>query len=393
MMKLRLTRDMAGAEQNDVVYESFAEFARDVVTTANDPTDTTRSRLRLNAHEVRAYAAIGTTRDEFLKMEQRTASGLGEAVPADGGFLLAPQWARELVLRSYQESAVLRRCTEWQVSDTNRAGLKFPAVDETSRADGSRWGGARSYWANEADAVTASKPKFTNVELNPKKVLILSYLTNELLGDMGALGNALMLILSKETAFRVTDAVVVGDGAGKPQGVKNSPAKIAVTRSGGNAIVTADVLSMLKRFWVGSRTDTYGKLIDGSVIGNGPKPCWLVHSDAVDQLATLAISVGGGGSAAFLYDPCDGDMMGYPVIPIEQCQALGTEGDIILADFNEYQLAWRSRGQLDVSMHLNFTTDESVMRLVTRVDGQGSWNTAVTPLNGSNTQSPFVTLN
>ena len=44
------------------------------------------------------------------------------------------------------------------------------------------------------------------------------------------------------------------------------------------------------------------------------------------------------------------------------------------------------------SIHVKFTTDETAFRFVMRVDGQPTWNAALTPSNGSNTQSPFITL-
>lgn len=383
------------------VYSSMTDFLEDVVAVEDS------GRPKRQDKAIRSLELHETTVRNFilqrLPPEQRTASGMGEAVPSDGGFLLLPQWSRQIIERSYQESAVLRRVTEWQVTDTNTNALKFPAIDETSRVDGQRFGGVRGYWANEADPATASKARFTNVELNPKKCFAVSYLTSELLSDMGTLSSYLfgrpsdpknpgMAVLAKELSFRVTDAVINGDGAGKPQGVTGTPSTIVyATRTGGNAIGAQDVLNMLSRFWVGSRTDSVGHIVDGQ-FGPGPKPCWFCHSDAITMLATCVIAVGSGGSLAFLYNPETGIMMGIPVVPIEQCLAVGTAGDIMLTDFNEYHLAWRKRGVLDISMHVKFTTDEQAIRLVYRVDGNSGWNSAVTPQNGTATQSPFVTL-
>ena len=38
------------------------------------------------------------------------------------------------------------------------------------------------------------------------------------------------------------------------------------------------------------------------------------------------------------------------------------------------------------------TTDETAFRFILRVDGQPLWNSAVTPANGTNTISPFISL-
>jgi HK97 family phage major capsid protein len=77
----------------------------------------------------------------LLPMRFWRRTGMSEQIPADGGFLLQPEWANQIVDRAYQQSAVLMRCTEWRLS---KNGLKFPAIDEVSRVDGSRWGGNES---------------------------------------------------------------------------------------------------------------------------------------------------------------------------------------------------------------------------------------------------------
>jgi HK97 family phage major capsid protein len=85
-------------------------------------------------------------------------------------------------------------------------------------------------------------------------------------------------------------------------------------------------------------------------------------------------------------------LFGRPVIPVEYCATLGTVGDIILADFNEYLLARKGGLQTASSIHFRFDYDETVFRFVLRLDGQPAWNAPLTPFKGSNTLSPFVAL-
>ena len=81
-------------------------------------------------------------------------------------------------------------------------------------------------------------------------------------------------------------------------------------------------------------------------------------------------------------------------IPCEYCQTLGTEGDVILWAPSEYLLATKGNGQIktDLSIHIRYVHDESVLRLVFRVDGQISWANSVTPFKGSDSLSPVVTV-
>ena len=115
------------------------------------------------------------------------------------------------------------------------------------------------------------------------------------------------------------------------------------------------------------------------------------------QLFALNAPVGTGGQ--LVYMPPGGlsaspysTLMGRPVLPVEYCCTLGTTGDIALCDFSQYLLATKGGMQSAVSIHVRFIYDETVIRFVWRVDGQPSWAAALTPFQGTNTQSPFVVL-
>src|SRR5207248_226353 len=97
--------------------------------------------------------------------------------------------------------------------------------DEQSRANGSRFGGVQAFWANEADTVTATKPKFRQMELVLNKLLAICYVTDELVQDATALEAVINDIFPQEFSFRMEDAIVNGVGNGQPLGILNSPAK------------------------------------------------------------------------------------------------------------------------------------------------------------------------
>ena len=61
--------------------------------------------------------------------------------------------------------------------------LTIPANAETSRVDGSRWGGVLGYWEGEAQQLTGTRPKFRNLNCRLKKLTVLTFVTNELLTD------------------------------------------------------------------------------------------------------------------------------------------------------------------------------------------------------------------
>jgi HK97 family phage major capsid protein len=81
-----------------------------------------------------------------------------------------------------------------------------------------------------------------------------------------------------------------------------------------------------------------------------------------------------------------------PVIMSEHCATLGSEGDIQLLDLSAYLAITKGGIRGDSSMSVRFLYDERTFRWLFRVDGEPTWSSALTPLNGSNTLSPFVNL-
>ena len=77
----------------------------------------------------------------------------------------------------------------------------------------------------------------------------------------------------------------------------------------------------------------------------------------------------------------------------EACQALGTVGDIILADLSNYLAVVKSGGlKTDTSIHLFFDQNATAFRFVFRMNGQPWLSAPIARKNGSNTLSHFVSL-
>jgi hypothetical protein len=68
----------------------------------------------------------------------RAPTGAGESDPTTGGFLVDTQWSQELAALAYAESEVAALCDRRETAFP-LADVRLPGIDETSRADGSRW--------------------------------------------------------------------------------------------------------------------------------------------------------------------------------------------------------------------------------------------------------------
>jgi len=334
---------------------------------------------------VRAAALQPHMRDPRLQTRGvGGALGASEADPADGGFLLQPDFVRPLVERLYLSGSILSRCMEFPVSNKSNA-IAFPQFDESSRVDGSRMGGFRAYWANEADTATATKPKFSRAEITASKIIGLAYCTEELFSDAAALEIFVSMGLAKELAFRLEDALINGDGVGKPLGILKSGALVTMAKQAAQAagtIVAANVTDAWRAMWAPSRRTAV----------------WLASPDAEAQLITLTAAVGTAGAPLPLYqatqDPENQPynvLLGRVVIPMEQTQVPGTPGDLIFVDWARYALAMRE-ARADVSMHIQFVTDQMAFRVVMRVGGQPIDARPITPFNGTQQVSPFVCI-
>lgn len=313
------------------------------------------------------------------------ATGLNETVQSDGGFLVQQDFVNDLLQDTFQTGILANRCRRQPISG-NANSMKINGVDETSRVS-TRYGGILSYWADEAEEKTKSKPKFRKIELNLKKLIGLCYATDELLQDAPALEGFIREAFPGEFGFQIDDAIFNGDGSGKPLGIMNAGSLVSVSKENGQGaatIMAENIIKMYSRRFAG-QTQNYA---------------WFYNQNIEPQLYTMSLAVGLGGIPIYmppggLSDAPYARLMGLPAIAIEQAATLGTVGDIVLANFrNGYVLAEKGGIQSDVSIHVRFVYDESVFRFVLRIDGQPVRATALTPYKGgaTATQSHFIAL-
>ena len=353
------------------------------ITVISDPADRPFKSIAAQLFAVKHYTLTKQDSEyprlkglKHLEMENLKATGASEAIPGDGGFLLEPTLTKEILAPMHEVSQFTAGVTPMTVSTNSNSGT-IPGVDETSRVDGSRWGGIRAYWLAEGGTKVASRPTFREITWKLKKIAVLSVATDELLQDATQYSQILRQGAGEELAFKVNDAVFEGNGVSQPLGVMNSPALITVARTTGSKILGDDISALWNRMDPRSRA----------------RATWYIGNDSQPQLDNLFAV----GSTAVLYPYASiqngiQTLYGRPVVVTEYNQTLNTTGDILLADMSQYYLWSKGDTQEETSMHVYFTTDETAFRFVYRVDGLPVANSAITPFHGSTTTSPFVVL-
>lgn len=322
---------------------------------------------------VKTAASRGGTIDGRLMGAAASTYG-NEAVGADGGFAVPPDYRATIMEKAFGEDSLMSR-TDRQVTASN--SMTFP-TDMTTP-----WGssGIQAYWEGEAAAITQSKPALKEVSVRLHKLAALVPVTEELLEDAPAMGGYVARKAAEKIDFKLSNAIAYGSGVGQPLGFMSSPVLVTVAGEGGQTADTINATNIVKM---------WGRMPQGS----RSTAVWLIHPDAEQQLPLLTIGdspvyVPPGGFSSAPY----GSLLGRPVIPHQVCKTVGDLGDIMLVDLSSYLTVTKAGGmRAQTSMHLWFDQDLTAFKFTMRVAGQPWWSEATSALNGSFSQSPFITL-
>jgi len=317
----------------------------------------------------------------LAEKETRAAAtgGMTIAVPADGGMFLQGETIADLMTNGFNNSEILPRTAKRTLTATQF--IEVIGIDEKSRKDGSRGGGIRVYTDKELGSVDPSKTQLRKFRVEPKKLTGLFYASEEWERNVTFMGQEVRTLFGEEFAFKCQYHLIDGTGVGEGLGIKKSNCLVTVPKETGQAAGT--ILSRnLSNMWA-------------RYSGMTRNAAWFINRDCGPQLDELSIP---SGTAAleprFVTYDAQGILRikGAPVIEIEQCETLGTVGDIILADWSQCVTADQGDINEAMSIHVNFIYGQNTYRFTYYFDCQPRWSSAVIPFKGGNTISPFVVL-
>ena len=339
-----------------------------------------------NLGEFAMCVRASAMRDDGASQKLFNALGMNEGVGEDGGFLVPPEWREGIMKLVEGEDSLLSYCDN---STTSRNSVS-QAMDKTTP-----WGtsGINVYWEGEGQAASASKQPTELNTLRLNKLFARVDVSDELLEDAPQLDNYLRVKAPEVMTSVINLAIVQGNGVGKPLGVMNSGALVTVskrTSQPADTIMHRNLVDMMGRMYAKS----------------WPRAMWLMHQDVWAQLPLLSFrDVGAYPSTATTapvpaYMPPSGisgqpygTLLGRPIMVLEAMETIGDLGDILLADMSQYRAVTKAGGmRTDTSIHLKFDTDETVFRFIFRLAGAPWWSSTISPRDGSNTRSPFITL-
>lgn len=276
-----------------------------------------------------------------------------EGTPAQGGYLVRPQVERQIVETRELDNVLRRLCSRLNVN-TNSIQLDQITLSTTAG------------WVAEL----AQKPETTGLTLATVTASVftaagLATVSNQLLQDSDpAVDRLVTADLAKRLVALEEAAFINGSGTNQPLGILNTPG-IGATALTSTAIV--DLLDAILDAIADVETD------------HGAPTAILMHPRTWTRILKSKDAQGAYLIApeAGVQDPRTGfrgpvkTLWGYPVITTNRMPTnLGTgtnESRVIVGDFREALILDRQGITVDESIHVHFTTNQTVFRAEQRV--------------------------
>lgn len=309
-------------------------------------------------------------------IDKRFQNAMFEKSGEDGGFLVPEEMLSTVSKKLQADESLLSKTKQFVVSGNN---LTLP-VDEKAPWNG----GIVAYWMAEGSQFTESKTPFTQASFKLNKLGALVKVSEELLEDATALESYITAMAPEAIMHKVNEAIISGNGVGKPVGILNSGFKVQVAAEGAQVagtVVAKNVLKMFSRMIPAARANAV----------------WYINPMVEEQLRVMKDDLGN-----FIYlapgsqmnaSPY-GQLLGRPVLPLlGGMPQLGDVGDIIFADLSYMYSIMKSGGMKQaVSSHLLFDYDQQAYKFILRVDASCPFKSPVSPQYGNYEMSGFVTL-
>lgn len=236
-------------------------------------------------------------------------------------------------------------------------------------------------------AASASQMQFEQVVMEAHDLFGLSYASENLLRDSPISFTALLAAgFNDQFTYHLIKERLYGSGVGEFLGIltaldaSNLGPTVSVAKETGQAadtIVYENVLKMRARCW------GYDKAV------------WIANHDCMPQLMTLNQAVGTGGLPVWQPSAREDHpdmLLGRPLFFSEYAKTVGDQGDLILANWDEYLEGTFQPLASEESIHVRFVNHERAFKFYLRNAGQPWWKCALTPVYSTAKLSPFVVL-
>lgn len=307
---------------------------------------------------------------ENQRPERRTQT-IGSAI--GGGYVAPQRLAANIFDTVIQEAVFADKVRIWNSPDA--ATLVVPYWDD---ADMSRLNANLGFssWSHELKTNAETDLKLRAITLEAKKLNTYISISREAYQSASMLASQLGEQLAKNIRLSLEYALWNGSGSGQPLGLCQSPCRIELARASAGSIAMADVVGMYTRL-----ASQYLK-----------NAAWFISQPAMADIFGLE---DGSGRSIFVTNASEkapGQLLGLPVFINPFGPALGTLGDVCLADMSQFHMLISQGIEVDQSDSVKWYEDARTYRAVMRVDAQCGLSSVITPLASGATQSCIVLL-
>ena len=343
----------------------------------------TGSKMALNRFD---YAGLETAIKSEYKSFGIKADDISDAMAEGntgyGNYLVPVEFPSMIIEAAIRNSPVLSQI--WRMP-MNASIVQLPRL---TQSDGSYFGGVTfneiggNTWeageignTAEGQKITAKKAAIERLVLLAKKVTAGVILTDEIIQDSVInIVNYMTGLLLRAWQYRLEYYVIQGNGTSQPLGIINDPAVIAsaVPRALAGNLSYADIIKLDgeldeifsgQEFWL-LRKKTLANL--RSKVDDVKQP--IVRETWGERMGTPTLFP---------------SMLAHPYHVTKNCPALGSIGDLLIANLGMYIMGIRSDMRIDISDAPRFEYDETNVRFVARLDGRPGTSFAFKMLKGA----------
>ncbi len=326
-------------------------------------------RFRPSDQRLEFVEGVGAETDENgLRAEMRMDND------RQGGFMVPNQFRSNIMSISPQDALVRPRANVIPAGSPPDAGITMPALDQSGDNPGNVFGGMTFAWIEEGGEKPETDAELRGVSLVPHEIAGFVTVTDKLLRNWQASASFLENLMRGGVSAAEDYAFLRGTGNGQPLGALNAPVLKAVNRATANQVSYTDLVNMV-----------------AVLLMRGGSPVWSIPQGALPQIAKLKDENNNLIWQANARDGFAGTLLGYPVRWNNRAPALGSKGDILLADWSYYLIKDGSGPFVAASEHVKFTSNKTVIKIFWNVDGAPWMNAPFKEENGYEV-SPFVAL-
>lgn len=280
---------------------------------------------------------------------------LGEAT-GGGGYLTPLEFSSKLIELVYKLPVIRPYATRMPMRSDQ---MQIPLEGSTVTAN----------WTSEFAAATQSDPVFGTLTLSVNNLIGISRMSRQLLDDSAIEEDLVNYVMRKfaESIGRTEDAAfMVGDGSGKPKGIRQYTFANTLAQAGAN-LTGDDLIALYHKLPIQYR--------------NSPSTVWLMHDSVIQKVRSLKDSTGrylyeAGYGSVFTTDGNTPTLLGKPVlvqndIPTNLGGGSNTT-EVYFGDLSYYLIGDRQQVFSEVSTQegTSFARHMAAVKVGERIDGQ-----------------------